>query len=658
MLISGSSYDLPHRIHVAQVYPVLSPNGSTIIVCGQEGGLSLLWRGGRSWKRSAAEPEKKQASPKANGTTTDTIILDSDSDDTSAQPAQPFVDEPAFEDEDREYDPSQPYQPIIQKLDLPLGTDVLRLSFPQLPPDLQQSNLGSLPKMLLNRLLVVVACADCRVRILSVPLIPPSPKSKARPEVRKNPLGAVAGKGLFREQMLVLSGGTRHQSIPNGISVSLTAHPIIEVDDMETDDPEPKGSALSRRSSLARERSLSREGKQGEGGIWDLLVASHSADASGLLLIHRIPLLTDGSGINLEECKTSVPWRTQFLASPAISIQFNHSLYPASRHSHLLLVEPKGIVRVFDCQPHSRAERGLWLISLYSDYETLGDGISRRKPILAAQWVLGGKAIAVLLADGEWGIWDLEDKGPKNKRDTDSWQAPTGVDLSKFAIDGRVSSSSAVKETARSSATAESRSRLAPMTPGTRKVRQETLFTGPATKSVGPARGGISVRPAQDALNPRADDETLLLWHGDSITVIPSLLTYWQNRLKGSGNLFGRGERGQAKELNNVQLGGELRNDVSLMPQHPAATAATSQATHSSVLITGEHRFVVVTPPLTEPLASAAPEPPGRSEATDQVLLAKGELDVHGIDNMLDSMTNGQQTNGMPNNGTLLRISR
>lgn len=630
-----------------------SPNGSTIVVCGHEGGLLLIWIGGRPLKPSKTGPEKKPSPPKANGASDAMIILDSDDEDIPTQPSPQHIDEPEFEEGESEFDPSQPYEPTIQTLELPLGTDVLHLTFPQLPPDLQSSNLGSLPKMLLERMLVVVACVDCSVRVLNLPLTPPSSKSKARPELGKDLLGPVTGKGIFGEQMLILSGGNGHQSIPQGVSVSLSPHIDAGEDDIEMDDPEPEGSTHSRTSSHARHRIRSREGKRSDEELWDVLVASHSTDTSGLLLIHRIPMLDDNSDIDLKDFRASVPWRVQSLASPAMSIQFNPSLHPASRHSHLLLTNPNGVVRIFDCQPDVDAERGSWLISLYTNYDSTSNGLPRRKAILKAQWVLGGKAIAVLLTDGEWGIWDLEAAGPKHKKDTDSWKAHGGVNLSTFAISGLVGSSSTARESAKSSMITESRSRLAPMTPGTRKARQETLFTGPATKSGGPARGGISVLPISDGLDHRADDETLLLWHGDSISILPSLLTHWQNKVQGSGNLFGQGVRGQAKDVNNIQLGGELRNDISLIPRRQTSGSTTSDSGQSSVLITGEHRFVIVAPPRTEPKASAAPKPGTRSEVADQALLAKGELDVNGIDNMLDSMTNGHQTNGIPKHGLL-----
>lgn len=613
----------------------------------------MVWRGGRPFKTVATEPEKKQAPPKGNGTSTNVISLDSDDEDTPEQQSSSYVDEPVFEDLESEHNPSQPYEPIIQTLELPLGTQILHLSVPTLPSDLHSRNFGFLPKMLLDKLLIAAACADSSVRLLTLPLLPPSPKSKSRPELRKHLLGAVTGNGFFGEQMLVLSGTIGHNSIPRGISVTLTSPTVDEVYNPGMNDPVSQELTISRTSSIGRGKSHSRDGRQDKKPSWDLLVASHSADFSGLLLIHRIPFVSDGSGINFEDSKTTAAWRSQHLGSPAVSLHFNGSLYPASRHSQLLLANSSGIVRVFDCQPHSRADQGSWVISIYSDYELLRDNVPKRKQILASQWVLDGKAIVVLLSDGEWGIWDLEDKAPNAKQDLEAWQAPVAVDLSKFAVTGRVND---LREAARSSAPTASKSRLAPMTPGTRRSKQKILFAGPTTKAASPARGGISILPASDGLDQRADEETLLIWHGDAIMIVPSLPVYWQNRVKGCRNFYEDEQRGQTQELNDIQLGGEWRNDVSLIPQR-SANATTNQTSKNSVLITAEHRFVIVAPPLTETPCSATLRRRKRSEALDQALLAQGDLDMDGIENMLNNIAYKHVTNGASGSGITPKVT-
>ena len=647
---SPVSYELPYRVHVAQVYPVLSPNGSSVILCGHEQGLLIIWRGGRSFKPSAAEPEKKQASPITNGTNTDMIILDSDSDDDPAQPDPQYTKEPVFEERENEYDLYHPYEPIIAKLELQLGTEVLHISFPQLAQDLESSNLGSLPRMLVDKLLVAVACADCSVRILTIPILPPLIDGRIGPNSRLKPLDAFAGNGLFGEKMLVLSRGSGLQSLPKGVSVSLTAH--TSVSSAAEDDPE-LASRPSRMSSLSHEQYPAHEGTKTAMDGWAVLVASHFADASGLLLIHRIPIFSGGGDINVEDPMSSIPWQTQHLRSPAISIQFNYALYPALRHSQLLVVEPNGIVRIFDCQCLSGAERGTWLISLYTDYDTPESSVPKRKRILAAKWILGGTAIVVLQADGVWGLWDIEGRGLEVKHSPSAGQAPAGVDLSRYAVKGRVGS---LGEPSKAFAPAESRLKLAPMTPGTRKVKEETLFTGPTAVAVSPNRGGMSIMSALNGHGSRADDETVLFWCGDCITILPSLLTYWQNKVKGPESRLGAVGRDQAQQLKDVQLGGEICNGVAMMPCRSAAVNAKSPTLECSVLITGEHRLVVVDPRLAEPLISTTPESPTRSETMHQALLAQGELDVNGIDSMLDEMTNMDQRNGTHGNGTMLKL--
>ena len=585
----------------------------------------LIWRGGKPFEAATTNPAKKQAPPKTNGTGSDVIDLDSDNDDV---PTQIHVDEAVFEEVESEHDPSQPYEPIIQTLELPLGTGVLHLSFPHLGPDLHSGNLGLLPKLFSQKLLLAVACTDCSLRVLTVPLSPPSPESKRRPELMKNLLGASVGNGVWGEQMLSISGLIGHKSIPRGVSVTLTSQSTVGTNALEVDDPELSDSVSFLGSSFTHER------KPTDRVAWDILVASHSSDVSGLLLIHRIALLRDGSGMNLNDFKTNAPWRSHYLASPPLSIQFNTSLYPAARHSHLLLTDRNGVVRIYDCQS-SKTRRGLWPITLDSNNAFCERGILERKNILAAQWILGGKAIAVLLNDGEWGVWDLEEKGPTREQDSNPSPTPAGVDLSRFAISGRVDAAENSSETLASTETATV---LVPMTPGTRKLRQEKLFKDPGSKVTGPVRGGVSILSAPQGHGHRADDESLLLWHRDNVQIFPSLFTYWQTLVKGSTDVLSHHKRGQIVNFDGVHLGGELRTGASLMPRRFTTSTGRNRAADYSVLITGEHRFVVVSLTTNEPPASASKKLRVRSGAIDQALLAQSELDVDGINNAILEM--------------------
>ena len=571
-------------------------------------------------------------------TSLEPMTIESDDDEPEIGTLQPFDDRIEFEEQAQEFDPSAPIEPIIQTLDLSLDAQVLHLSFLQLPTHLGQSIIGSCPPILFEKMVVAVACSDCSVRVLTVPLTPPSSGSRPKIELQEQVLGASAGQDSDHAQMVVFSSNSGHRNYPRGISMTLAAR------------------------SATRIRRV--DGLENEESSWDLLIASHSADMSGLLLIHRISILPDGSGLDTEGSGSIEPWRKQSLASPAKAISFNTSIYPAPRHSQLLVAEGKGPVRIFDCFSKAGAGHGSWLISLYPPWGGLSTNACRRKGLLTAQWVLGGKAIAVLLDDGGWGIWEIEDSGPETKELNHGRQAlfyPSGstpsslpgMSFFNFSIGGWIGNSSVGKEASKSSSV-EIRSQLAPMTPATRKIRQESLFTGPAIKSSSPARGGIVVCSAVDNLKSRKDDETLLLWHGNSITKIPSLLTYWQSKVRGSGNLFGNGVQGQPTELNNIHLGGELRSDVSLIPAIQGAEINTKAGGQNSILIAGEHRITIITPPLLEPPPPKAPvksRPEVRSPTADQAMLDKGKLDVEGIDTILASMSNGHQSNEVGING-------
>ena len=585
----------------------------------------MVWRGGRPFK----QPTSEQKPANTNGEAT-RMVVSLSSDEDPAQNA-PLDDTPLFDEEEEEYDPSEPYLPIVQMLDLPLGVEVLCLAFPHLPATLQKTSLDSLPTFMSQKLICALACSDFTIRVLTVPLMPPSPQSKARLEVRNAVSNLDAREGLFGEQMFTFTGDPSHRSIPKGISISMTASTRENEgdDDLEDDEQIDRLPAPSRTASRSRSRSrLDRDDS------WDLLVASHSSDLSGLLLVYRVPLVAEGFRISPEH---QTPWRIQNLASPAVTIEFNTALYPAARHSLLLVAEAKGSVRILDCVPRSRAAPGLWLVSLHSEFGTSQDSMIRRRPILDAKWVLGGKCILVLLADEKYGIWDIENAGPKS---ADTVNAPRP--LTAFALDGWVGNSLKSRPMTKSSATMNaSKTNLVPMTPSTRKMKQEALFAGPITVAQleGPARGGLFVCPVLETSNSRADDESVLFWHGSNTMIIPSLFTHWQNKVRRSGNLFGTGAKGEPLLINNVQLGGEYCNEIGLFLR--SKEPANEFMSRAEVLVTGEHRLLIITPPLVEPAPPVEPNPPPLSSLVDQQLLARGELDVHGMDRILAGMSNG-----------------
>ena len=638
MLAKNSpSFDLPHRIHTSRSYPLPSPNGSTILVYGHEQGLRVVWKGGNPLKCQPRPVEKK---PKSNGAVKDAVmVIESDEDATECSEQPPYHDSPIFE-EGGQFDVSKPYEPVVQTLDLSLGVEVLHLAFPHLPVGAQKSSLESLPILFSQKIVLAVACSDSSVRVLSLPLLPPSPYTKTRNQSRDTASNISAGKSLFGEQMIVLSSGRTHRSIPKSVSISMTSTPpenVEEIHRSENDSSTDKSDLHLRfRNPSSRRHSQSRFNDY----QWDLLIASHSEDFSGLLLIHRIPISGRGADLSPE---LHIPWRIQYLASPTVSVHFSPALYPSSRHSEILIAEAKGVVRILDCLLQSKAAESSWLLSLYTEFETLQDPTSRRKPILEARWVLGGKAILALLADGKWGIWDLENAGPKFPEDINSRQGTSVNSIARFALESWVGDS--VKPTLFKSSNrkSENRSKLAPMTPGTRKLRQQALFTKPTLQPDGPVRGGLSVISVHGAANIRADDEAVLAWYGGTVSVISSLFIHWQNQARGSGNLFGSELKGEPTVINNIQLGGESCREITLIPPHHRARSG-KDVNYPEILVTGDRRLVIVTTPLAEPQVRSPLLAPIVSSTTDQQLLTRGNLDVNGMDRILASMSDNQTT--------------
>ncbi|SLM36564.1 conserved hypothetical protein [Lasallia pustulata] len=636
------SYELPHRIHTTNVYPIAAPNGSTIVLYGYEHGLRILWRGGRPLKKAL---KKKEEKPKANGISNDVVmIIDSDDEQPPSRPAQPYQDEPEFEDEEDEYDSTEPYQTIVQTLDLLLGTEVLHMAVPQLPPDLDPTT-GSVPSILSQKVVIAAACSDCSIRLITLPLCPPSPASKARSELRNNVSLGNAGNGMWGDKMVVIPSNIGHQSIPCSVSITFSPQDTGDavMDDSEVEgEPEARARSTLRAPSRGRSRSRSQQAGNGE---WDLLVASHSSELSGVLLIYRLPISVDRHGSSTLSAEHIVPWRTKHLPSPAASISFSSSLYPSKRHMRLLVAETRGAVRVYEPLATPSASDGEWQVSLYPGFENSLIGVPKRKSIIDSRWVLGGKAIIVLLTDGEWGIWDPENAGPKAKDQLGQSRSSSKSSPTDFAIGDWMELATASTLPKSSSGKTDSKSRLAPMTPHTRKVRQEALFSGSTSLSSTLAvQGGITIIPAGGHFsNRRADDETILLWYGGNIITIPSLITHWQDKVTGSGNLFGTGAMGQVKEISNVNLGGELRNGVTIIPRHlgkrDTATAAADPL--PDIIVTGETRLLIIAAPLPEPKQTNTFAQAEQPAAADQRLLARGELDVGGMERILASMANG-----------------
>lgn len=554
--------------------------------------MKLVWRGGRKFESSQESPALAQ---KANGTGNAVISLDSDEEDDTGKA---FEDKPGFEDEEEELDASRPCPSILQELDLHFGTDVLHLTV--LPDPVLKADGPSWHRLepLKQTILFTAACADNSLRLVTVPLTPPSPKSKARPELRSDFTFSIAGKGTWGETVVLLNG---HQKPSDGVSMTLEF----------VNEQKNQGSAETQ-----------------------IIIASHSREVTGRLLLFRVALKSPTPAIE--------PFQSVYLASPAKSISFNPSL---SRQltSHLLIADSIGVCRIYDYKastkatedPDSPATEGSWLISLYAafqntknDSQPLGTHAGfGRKTIIDAQWVSAGRAIIVLLSDGEWAIWDIEGVGPGASqggiltRD----QGLKGGSRSEYSLTGYID---AAPKSRTSGPPQISTSKFAPMTPGTRRSTEPFGSRGSNIAM----RGQISVLEVPSSSPTTPSEESVLFWLGDTFTIIPNLAKYWAaNASKKSGSgLFTGTARTRALKIDNVELQGERCSAVSQISR-------SSTGTHAEVIIVGEHRLVI---------CSMGKQT--RQSGGQMVLVEKttnggvGELDVVGIEQALAKMENGE----------------
>ncbi|CAI4214693.1 unnamed protein product [Parascedosporium putredinis] len=289
------THNLNRRVHDIQTYPVLSP-------------------------RPQPAPKEKQ-----NGTSEDTVmILDSDDDEPAASKPKddaPFVDKPAFEDEA----PNEPYPEVVQTLDLSLGTAGLHIA----------------------KLVFAVSCANSEVYLLTLPLTPPSPESKARPELKSGLLAGRPGSGVWGESMVLLAAYF---------------------------EKEPAAPSTPR-----------------------AVVAAHNLEGSGTLRLWDVSLdLKTGMAQSAVEA-----FQTEFLPSPLSSISFN-----LTHMTQLLAVFATRAVRIYDYATPSISPTNYQLApfrhkapgsSLFTPFLAR---FPHRKPIVDAAWISRGRAILVLLADG------------------------------------------------------------------------------------------------------------------------------------------------------------------------------------------------------------------------------------------------------------------
>ncbi|KAK7710535.1 hypothetical protein SLS57_008302 [Botryosphaeria dothidea] len=642
-------YDLPQRVNVAKIYPKTAPNGSTVVVYGHSNGLRIIWRGGRPLKRTSASKDDSQ--PKVNGTANDAVMIDLTDDEPSQPPPAILEDDVEFESEEEEEDDSEPYPAVVQHLDLPLGTEVLYLSFPQVPSISPYRPAGLIPPIFNERIVLSVACADSSVRVITLPLAPPSNARKAADRSKsKTPYG---------EQVLRIEGQHGHQSIPRSITMTWSSRTSetnpddIDVDADASDDDDT--------DSLRPRRRI-----QGDEPLeWDLIVASHSVEVTGLLHIFRIPLLLKDNQYSLTT-DPIFPYQTQYLSAPATRVHFSSSQFPSRRHLQLLVADAKGSVKVYDplAPPRARPRSagrdviiepkpGAWVASFSTSFEipkhykVSNPYLARRKTILDAKWASDGKSIVALLSDGEWGVWAMDGASTARNASTKP--------VSTFALRGYVSGAEPKPNSSTSLAPAKGGSKnslaLAPMTPNTRRTREETLFHGPpagSTSGDASLRGGVSVSSTPHPSSGQPED-SIVIFYGDDMYRIPHLQQFWSRSTHstGSGSLYGPG----LTRVDSVSLFGEPVTDVEQFGKPKGAAAR--MGVPRDLLVVGERRIVVlatITPSeaKTGSLFAKELEAMDRTDKVDQDLLRRGELDIGGMDRLLDNMATGGAGQGDP----------
>jgi hypothetical protein len=186
---------------------------------------------------------------------------------------------------------------------------------------------------------------------------------------------------------------------------------------------------------------------------------------------------------------------------------------------------------------------------------------------------------------------------------------------------------------------AEQRPRFAPMTPSTKRVREDTLLKGSMTAASPSLRGQISVyqtNSSQDQL----PDESILLRHGQQSAVIPSLLSLWRNAVRTTGT-FDSSNRCRVTPFQDVNLMGENFQAIGHLPS-PARRSRAAERHTVDVLVAAEHQIMVLTPRLKESEDSApVVAKPHIVAENDQMMLQRGELDVEGMGRLLNGMQSG-----------------
>ncbi|KAL1953462.1 hypothetical protein VTO42DRAFT_2800 [Malbranchea cinnamomea] len=653
------SYQLPHRVYDAKVYPVKAPNDSTVIIYGHELGIKVLWRGGRKFNPKQSPPTP--AEPVSTREQDDVIII-SDTEDEAPPPAPApeTSDEPdQYEDEDEELDPDRPFPKILRSVDIPLGSKVLSLAVPNASPEAAPSPRDSCPSVLSNTIVVAAVCSDASTRVVALPIAPPADEDSAN------------------FQTLKIGEGSIH-SIPARVAITFTS-----------------SNYQIRTKSHSRTKQGDSPAKRLES--WEILLAVQTNEAIGTLLIYRIPLIRQERNVYVFSQDSISPFQREFLPSPANTISFSPSQYPSDYHSWLLVSFLSGHVKIYSClsvksrkpaadrRPsmgddiqESRALGGKWLLTLSTDLDPFS-AAGHHKSIIDAKWALGGKAIIALLSNGEWGIWDIDYANPLSSNLTSTTRSNDNdgtVSNGTFAVSGRIpsfprSSNKLGSQFPKSSASTEPGPKFAPMTPATRKIREDSFLKGTAsrtengdtaslvtsTNSRSGVRGGIALRRVNIPWDQPWDDSALI-WYGDTTVQIGSLLSYWRNAIRPVSSIvpFDSSTRAKAVALEGINFYGQNQLGVSYLPKYSSCPQAGGTTRKDAlrgvdILFVADYQLIVlsVQPDVAQEGDLEGGGGGGRisnynKAEDDMARLRRGELDLEGMDRVLASMSGGAVT--------------
>lgn len=514
-----------------------------------------------------------------------------DSDDEAPASAQAFVDKPEFQDNPTA-DASAPE--IIQTLDLALGTAAVHVAVLPMPSSAAEDAAWNGADILKSKIVFAVTCATTDIYVVTLPLTPPSHESKARPELRQSLLAGNAGTGVWGETLTLLTGPSRPCG---GLAITLV-----------------------KQKSGSRSRSLERAAAQAAPAT-RAIVAAHSREASGTLRFWDVALDAKPGTINQVE-----PFQTEYLPAPLASISFN-----PLHMTQLLTVTPSQAVRIHDYATAALPSddtsegpfptQGSWLLSLYPPFARGTSMSTARKPIVAAEWIAHGRAILALLADGQWGIWDIDGASPSSTNSGGLFsKAITGLHgsaITSFCVSGHLEGTSPLRNpaTQKSPAAPGTAGEFVPMTPHTRRDAAASGITGGSEK-LAAVRGGVAVSQlTSHGTGP--GEESAVLWLGGAdpiVSVIPVISRFWDSQLRravgGGVNLWSGAQPTRMLRLTDLGIGllGERCTGAAAIPKPTRNSTAPHNGTSTprerspshaeglpiEVLLRGESRLVVV----------------------------------------------------------------